>query len=73
MIVIKVAFLTCVFWMIFAVLLQAGLLLATNRTGGVFIGGKLLVDILAVMWSVSFGLAWYIVSATISATSTFRN
>ena len=71
MIVIKVAFLTCVFYMTLAVPLQAGLLLATNRTGGVFIGGKLLVAIFAVMWAVSFGLAWYIVSGSIRATSTF--
>lgn len=67
MIIIKVAFLTCAFYMILAVLLQAGLLFAAARTEGIFIGGRLLVAVFTVMWAASFGSAWYIVSSNIGA------
>jgi hypothetical protein len=67
MIIIKVALLTCAFYMGFAILFQAGLLLAMRWTDSVFVGGKLLVATSAVMWAVSFGVAWYIVSANIRA------
>jgi hypothetical protein len=66
-IIIKVALITCAFYMGLAVLLQGGLLLVTYRTESVFVGGKLLVSTFAVMWAISFGLAWYIVSASIRA------
>jgi len=66
-IIIKVALVTCAFYMGFAVLLQACLLLATYWTESVFIGGKLVVFAFAVIWAASFGLAWYLVSAGIRA------
>jgi hypothetical protein len=66
-IIINLALITCAFYMGLAVLLQGGLLLVTHRTESVFVGGKLLVSIFAVMWAISFGLAWYVVSASIRA------
>jgi hypothetical protein len=67
MIIIKVALLTCAFYMGFAILFQAALLLAMRWTNSVFVGGKLLVASFAVMWAVSFGVAWYIVSTNFRA------
>jgi hypothetical protein len=67
MIIIKVALLTCAFYMGFAILFQAGLFLALRWAESVFVGGKLLVATSAVMWAISFGMAWYIVSANFRA------
>ena len=67
MIIIQAALVTCAFYMGLAILFQATLLLVTHWTGGVFVGGRLLMATSAVMWAVSFGAGWYIVSASIRA------
>lgn len=67
LLIIKVALITCAFYMGLAVLLQFGLILITQWTESLFVGGKLLVSAFAVIWVVSFGLAWSIVSASIRA------
>ncbi|PYV18597.1 MAG: hypothetical protein DMG21_04485 [Acidobacteria bacterium] len=58
MFILKLSLLTCGFYLLFAMVAQTAMVLATWVLGDVYVSRSWLVVFFALAWAVSFGLAW---------------
>jgi hypothetical protein len=62
MFIIKLSLLTCTFYLLMAVVAEAGTAVAARLIGGVIISRVALAIFFAVAWAVSFALAWRVLT-----------
>jgi len=69
MMILKLALLTCFFYLLIAALLELTLTVVAHVNDGVIVGGKLIAwgSAFAVVWLISFSTAFYFIHSSIMA------